>query len=331
MVERADGSRGWDGALEPDPLTGPTVRAIFDAFASGLGARAIALRLNAAGKRAASGGPWTSNAVDRILSNPAFAGRMVRYRRRRSWHYFDRDATDGYADLGERFPALIDSTLFDQIQALRAERVVAGGRTRVRTYPLSSVLRCARCGHRMTGVRSAKARYYRCRGRRVLGICDAPAIRADRAESAFAEWLGSYRLPDDWRDAIAGINVRTVRAGERDRHAVLRARLARLGELYAWGDLTRDAYLAQTAELKAEIGVIKMPVMPTLERVAEALGDLGAAWRKAPPETQAAIPPLMLKAAEVEDGEVATWVVDAGLRPLLEMCVPARGYVSIGG
>ena len=55
-------------------------------------------------------------------------------------------------------------------------------------------------------------------------------------------------------------------------------------------------------------------------------------WLRTDPERQAAIPPLMLTAAEVEDGRVSTWVVDASLRPLLDLCVVRdKAYVTIGG
>lgn len=52
------------------------------------------------------------------------------------------------------------------------------------------------------------------------------------------------------------------------------------------------------------------------------------AWRAADPETQAAVPPLMLKAAIVEEGRISEWVVRSELRPLLELCVlePVSAY-----
>jgi hypothetical protein len=64
------------------------------------------------------------------------------------------------------------------------------------------------------------------------------------------------------------------------------------------------------------------PGFAGLEAVAEALRDLGPAWRAADPAVQAAVPPLMLKSASVADGRVSEWVVRAELRPLLELCVP---------
>jgi hypothetical protein len=176
----------------------------------------------------------------------------------------------------------------------------------------------------MTGVRGGSGRrYYRC-SNRTAGACDAAGIRADIAEEAFAAWLGSYELPKDWRAAIARAPLGAVRSGEQDRQTVLAERLKRLRDLYSWGDLSDEEYRAQASEVRSQLGIMAKPDMVGLEAVADALRDLGAAWRHATAETRAALPPLMLKAAEVVDGGL-TWVVHAELRPLLDLCVSADG------
>jgi hypothetical protein len=70
-----------------------------------------------------------------------------------------------------------------------------------------------------------------------------------------------------------------------------------------------------------------MPATGSLEDVAAALELLGSAWLSSPPEARAALPPLMLKAAEVEPGHVE-WVVRAELKPLLDLCVYPAGSAS---
>jgi DNA invertase Pin-like site-specific DNA recombinase len=303
LIERRDGSRGWDGDLELDPVTAPVVRSIFVAAAAGQGSSAIAADLNARGERTAQDKPWSRGAVDTLLANPVYAGRLIRYRARLSRHYYDHDAQDGHVDLGERLPALIDPALFDQVRTQRKHTPTPG------SYPLSGVLRC-KCGHRMTGARGgAGRRYYRCSNRVTSGACDAPGIRADTAEDAFTAWFGSIRLPQDWRAAVARSAV--VRSDEKARSA-LTERLERLRDLYAWGDLTDEAYRAQASEVRSQIGVMATPDMVGIEAVADALTTRGPAWRAAP---------LVLKAVEADHGRL-TWVVHAKLRPLLELCAP---------
>lgn len=327
LVDKPDGSRGWDGDLEPNPDTAPVVRGIYDAAARGEGTRAIATSLNAAGHRTGTHGPWGPGSVTDVLCNPVYAGRLVRYRSREPGHYYDHEAEDGHVDLGQVIPAIVDPVLFDQVRAAREARNPNPGTHRVRTYPLSRVLRCARCGRRMTGARGARSRYYRCSGRAIYKACDQPGIRADVAEERFATWLGSYTLPADWRTAIARTRIQSIGAGERDRKVALEGRLKKLRELYEWDHIQKPEYLKEVAEIKASMGVIAMPSsMPSIEQVASALEQFGPAWLTAPEELQAVIPPLMLKAAEVDDGRIE-FVVHAGLRPLLELCVPPTDYL----
>lgn len=325
MVDRDDGSRGWAGDLEPDPDHAPVVRNIFDRAARGEGTKTIVLGLNAGGQRTATGRPWRRGAVDAVLSNPIYAGRLVRYRSKLTGHYYDHESDDGHVDLGERFVPIVEPRLYDEVRRVREARNPVPGHYPMRTYPLSRVLRCRRCGGRMTGVTgSAGRRYYRCSQRAVYKACDAPGIRAEEAEEAFARWLGSHRLPADWRTEISRTRVESIGTSERDRRRALEGQLTRLRDLYQLGDVTKEEYLRKSTDLKSSMGVLALPSMPGIEAVAAALEEVGPAWLSAPAELQATIPPLMLKAAEVDNGRIAAFVVDAGLRPLLELCVPQR-------
>jgi DNA invertase Pin-like site-specific DNA recombinase len=325
LVDFADGTRGWDGGLEPDPETAPTVRAMFDAAAAGAGGRAQAVDLNARGIRTATGALWMPRQVVMTLQNPIYAGRLIRYRRAHATHYYDEGSEDGRADLGTPFPAIVEPALFDQVQeAMELRRRHEGAPRNDRSYPLSTVIRCRACGHKMTGMYRDDRRYYRCAGRVVYGVCEAPSIRADRAEGEFAEWLSSaWRLPADWRAEIARTTVSEARAGERDRQKQLAATLERLKKMYQWGDIEEAEYRAQASELRGQMAVMAKPSIGGLEAVADALLNVGPAWSIADPEVREAIPPLMLKTIEVEQGEIAAWVVRAELRPLLDLCVPA--------
>jgi DNA invertase Pin-like site-specific DNA recombinase len=324
LVDFPDGTRGWDGALEHDPVYAAIVRRIYDEAAAGAGVRRVATSLNADGLRTNNGRLWSPGIVHDILVNRVYIGHLIRYRRTPTTAYYGATSEDGQADLGLHIPAIIDETLWEQVQETMAGRRTPGGARSGRTYPLSRVLRCASCGYRMTGVHNSVTRYYRCAGRTRFHLCDAVAIRADVAEDQFARWIGSYRLPDDWRTAVARTSLDRVKVDERDRRAGADERLKRLRDLYSWGDIAEDEYRRQTSEIRAAITVVR-PGLAGLEAVAEALRDLGPAWRAADPDVQAAVPPLMLKSASVSKGRVSEWVVRAELRPLLELCVPGAG------
>lgn len=330
LVDFEDGTRGWDGDLEPDPETAPHVRHMFDRVATGASLRAIAFELNGDGVRSPRGSLWQHRTVHDIVQNPVYTGRMIRYRDRAEATYYEREGPDGHMDLGERFPAIIEPALWAQVQELVGQRRYSG-RHEWRSYPLSRVLRCGACGYRMTGVSSRNVRYYRCVGRTWYGICTASAVRAEVVEAAFAAWLGSYRLPDDWREAIARSSVREARTNERDRQATLEQRLARIKKQHEYGLIEDDDLRSKVADIKGQMAVMAKPSIPALESVAAALADLGSAWAYTEDaEAKAALPPLMLKAAEMRPGGV-DWIVRAELRPLLELCgVPSAPSLTVG-
>jgi site-specific DNA recombinase len=328
LVDFPDGTRGWDGGLEPDPVTAAIVRELFDRYVAGASGRSLALHLNVTGHRGPSGAPWQGQTIHKLLTNPVYTGRLVRYRRAWGRYYNQGDAEDGYADYGLRFPALIDDDLFAEVGRLIAghRRSVAGRR---HDYPLSSVLRCQECGYPMTGATNGWKRYYRCRGRFSFATCQAGYVQADHVEAQFAEWFGSFQLPADWRAEIARSRVRTVRNDEGDRQRRLAERLERIRKLYAWGEMPEAAFRSEATAIKTEMAVVAMPASRSLEDVAAALEQLGPAWRSAPPELQAVIPPLMLHAAEASSAGVE-FVVRAELRPLLDMCVARRPEAGSG-
>jgi DNA invertase Pin-like site-specific DNA recombinase len=326
LVDFPDGTRGWDGGLEPDTATAPLVRAMFAQVTTGGSPRDVAFRLNMTGQRSPTGGPWIARTVKEIIRNPVYEGRLVRYRRpsaAQPFYYDASDAQDGHMDLGERFPGLVSAEAWRAAnEALRLRWRGGAGVGRSRHYPLSSVLRCGACGQKMTGTHGGgETRYYRCHGRAMGTVCEAPSIRADIAERAFADFLSRYRLPVDWREEIARTRVTTIRTDEADRQRRLTERLTRLRNLYSWGHIQEAEYRTAEREIRSELALVQMPTGASFEDVAIALERLGPAWASAEPGVQGAVPALMLHAGEVANGKVE-WVVRAELRPLLDLCIP---------
>jgi DNA invertase Pin-like site-specific DNA recombinase len=323
LVDFPDGTRGWDGALAADDRA-PVVRRIFADFAGGSAPLDIAFRLNAEGIPGPQG-PWSRATIVKILRNPVYKGVLVRYRHARpSIHYYpEADPQDGRRTIAAVIEPLITAPEWDQVQALLDARVVTQrARQRRRRYPLSLILRCAECGRGMSGVSNGYSRYYRCASKARDRSCSQPFIRADVAEGSFADWLGSMTLPADWREAIAATHEPdTIDVTTRAR---LTERLARLRNLYGWGELPEDEYRAEVATARGELAEVAEPNVTGMDDLADRLRDLGHGWSTAAADQQTAVARLMLREIVVKTGAVVAFVARAEVRPLLELCLPER-------
>ena len=101
--------------------------------------------------------------------------------------------------------------------------------------------------------------------------------------------LANFQLPPDWQRVIVEEAARShspeYDAAQRRRQ--LEGRLNRIKELYAWGDLTRDGYLAERERVERELTRLAPDEEPRgeqLERLAEYVQSLPAAWADADQE-----------------------------------------------
>jgi hypothetical protein len=185
----ADGARAH--RLAPDPACAPFVRRIFGDYLAGEGLARIANRLNAEQvpwpsaadpvrnrHRHALG--WRKSAIRAILTNPRHTGHEVWNRSNGHEELFDvADVTLGHRKVMRRtapehwvtsqasaHPALIDSELFESVQAELGERGERARRQRAvtaRSYGLAGLVECGLCGRLMAGTWTNQQTYYRCR------------------------------------------------------------------------------------------------------------------------------------------------------------------------
>lgn len=121
--------------LKPDASKLKIVRGIFDALIIKRKTQtAIAKDLNRRGVLTTLGADWNAETVNRIATNPIYAG----------YKY--------YGDIRIELPglAIIDQTTFDLAQVILRANKEAAARNRKRSYPLSGHLRCT-CGRAMGG------------------------------------------------------------------------------------------------------------------------------------------------------------------------------------
>lgn len=163
--------------LDPDPVTAPHVRWMFEQRVTGRSVAGIARELNERDvpcpsevdperNRHRSGGVWTLRTVAVILSNPRYTGRQV-WNRRPSEHLAGsvvrRAAAVGEWAISASVvhPPLVSEAVFVAAQQARAARPTKDGRPRV--YLLAGLVQCGLCGRRMDSHWVHGRPGYRCR------------------------------------------------------------------------------------------------------------------------------------------------------------------------
>ncbi len=163
--------------LDPDPVTAPHVRWMFEQRLAGCSVAGIARELNERSvpcpsdvdpqrNRHRSGGKWTLRTVAVILANPRYTGRQV-WNRQRTEHS-GREVARRSNPAGEwaiskvvAHPPLVSEAVFVAAQQVRAARPTKDGRAR--RYLLAGLLECRLCGRRMDSHWVHGRSGYRCR------------------------------------------------------------------------------------------------------------------------------------------------------------------------
>lgn len=190
-----------------------TVRAIYEMAARGLGATAIARRLNADGVPAfKSKDGWYQSIIKVLLSRSDVIGTFQPHRMQEGMRVPDGDPIEGY------FPAAIDKDLFLRVQAMRSLVGSPGRRGNSFANLFTGICHCAHCGGPMTMKLSRvkhneQGRYLVCsnyvRGHRCTE--GNRHFRYEPFEAAILDHVKELNLADALsmaitNDAIAGIN-----------------------------------------------------------------------------------------------------------------------------
>jgi site-specific DNA recombinase len=258
------GYRRVDGAIVEDPEVAPVIRKIFELYATGtFSFQTLADHLNSLGVRPKRGPGkakhnrpaaviFTGDVLKDIFDNASYIGKV---------------RVDGQL-IEAKHPALIDEETWNRCGEVRRRNRRNTSKTWTRhSYPLTPVLRCGRCGSTMHGEVASDAtgcrRYYACHAARrqraatrlPLARCDARAIRSERIEEAIRQELGRCLPSDDVHGAYRAELERSITTPPhpRDvRDARLRRldeQLARVRQLYEYGEYDWDTFLAKRAEI----------------------------------------------------------------------------------
>ena len=226
--------------LEPDTRTAPIVQRIFRECSRGKGLKTIARELNADGLLSSTGKRWGATSIEKIVRNEAYTGTLVWGKRPRvgsANHFTTLRIEDAWA-------ALIDRTLFDQVQVKLAARApqVIHPREVDSPYLLSGLIRCASCGAAMVGHGgNSRYRYYMCGNARRKGreTCPSPVLRKDRLEGFVVDRIRDSILTDDNLEELVRLTnekLTQTYTGESEKLELLEAQIAeadsRLSKLY---------------------------------------------------------------------------------------------------
>ncbi|WML38665.1 recombinase family protein [Neobacillus sp. OS1-2] len=160
-----------DKELAIDPEQGNVVKKIFDMLKS-YGFYTVARNLTNFRYHTINGEPWHVDTVRGIANNPVYAG-YLRYNKNRK----DSKKPPREQKLYEGIqPRIIPQSEFWELQDILDKRRGTGGKRETSNYYFSSILKCARCGHSMSGHKSAGRKTYRCSGKKAGKKCTSHII-----------------------------------------------------------------------------------------------------------------------------------------------------------
>jgi site-specific DNA recombinase len=308
-----------EGRLEIDEAEAAVYRRMAEMALAGASPEAIADRLNAEGVPCPRGSKWYRATVRRILKNPAYAGTM----------WLNRWCSEGRKAARQRgqkaaqrlrpredwvpvsIPALISREAWEALQRSLAGMKKGRRGGRVRSYPLSGLLRCGLCGAPMWGFRGGRSnskgyRYYVC-------SCAWPRGNKDRREPRPACPSGCHRA-----DALEEAVWSRVRAWLEDPEALARD---------ARQEGAAEAAEAEAASLKRRLAQVERERERAFEAYRRGLVDLGL-FEDAMGRLGAEKAALEARLAGLEEAKKAAALVEQGAEALRELAREIAGRLD---
>ena len=155
-----------------DSQHAPTVRLIFDMYASGKTITEIVNELNSRGLRTKKGNPFTKNSLHRMMKNKKYIG---------TYEY------NGEVSIENAVPPIIDEATFNKVQEMLKYNQAAAAHKKAKTdYLLTEKLFCGKCGTMMVGVcgtskTGVRHHYYVCTKQKKK-LCTKKAVRKQCVE-----------------------------------------------------------------------------------------------------------------------------------------------------
>lgn len=269
----------------------------FQLAVQGKSDREVAVNINALGYRTTGthgSRPFSKDTVKDMLKNKFYIGLIP-------------DGNGGW--LEAKHNAFIDQDLFQTVQDIRAN-----GRSKrktinnkARTYSLSGIATCARCGSniRMQMSPKGRARVY-CSLKAGRLDCDFSGTFLDVYERQIEWYLADFIIPEDSQQKILDSHRKLVNAYDdiESQRRQVEASLGRLEQQYRWGHIPEDEYIREHQEMESQIRRFA-PVEGRegeLKRLAGYLANVADAWRIAGQEQRNKITRVLFEEIKLDNG-----------------------------
>ena len=194
--------------LQPDDVTAPVVKRIFDMAENGIGMLDIARAINDEDIPSATGKLWSNNAVNFILRNEVYTGTLI-------WGTKAKDEADPVR-VEEAFPAIVSKAQFRRVNSRVRSRAFKTTHPRriASSYLLSGLVKCYRCETLLTGqdAKGGRFRYYVCQSliKRGKDACETPRLNARYFEQLIVGRIRSSILAKNGSDDMATVVVKEL-------------------------------------------------------------------------------------------------------------------------
>lgn len=189
---------------------------VFKLRAAGIGAKAIADRLNGKGDRY-RGRAWTKATVLQLLRNRAMLGQSIFNKQEPRTH---RPRPESEWLVLSTHEPIIGMDLWHAVQEqmdTAASPYVGKGRTRS-SHPFTGLMRCGRCGGAMT-IENARGRneqytYYSCHAAKNKGGCEVERYSADKMDAQLNDFIMQRLLTQDTLQAFVAEMARIAKQND---------------------------------------------------------------------------------------------------------------------
>lgn len=273
-----DGDKGF--TLAPIEEQADVVRLVFDLYTHGeiqpngtyqrIGTTLIARKLNAMKIPTKAGGTWTPNNVRGILINPVYAGKIRWNFRPNVKHMENGEVTKSrpMAQEGEYIlvdglhPAIVPSETFRAAQELfRSNANAPLHCDKPMRNPLSGVIVCARCGHKMVRRpygKKNKTDTLLCKTLNCTNVSSELHLVEERIIKGLADWLKNYQLQLESQeiskefDTQIGVKQKAIQRLESELET-LQKQLEKTYDLLEQGIYNKEVFLARSQSITKRI------------------------------------------------------------------------------